>query len=384
MKGKKGISLAILVITIIVMIILASTVIYISADLTNDSKKVAFELDLTQIEESVTDYYLNNGELPIVLDSQYSKSEFVQLITDGADGLNSEISENGNDEATFYEIDLSKISVEGSTRGLKFDGDNTDAYFVSSIGFNVYYLKGEQIGGVYYFSLTEKLTGKEKVNNNQANIDNSNIIISNTTNGIKLVKNTSEYTNDLKVTVSTTLSSGEKMRYEIAGIEVSASGNEIDVADVLLDNANVKEAFYENDNNKYLIAQKIFNNEVVSETKIDISNLDILSGTDMSSITITYTKSDSFTLANISGYTDLGGSGVKEARVLYTAKVATDGTVTAYYDNLPETITSEYVKNTGKAFSANFLRLPNDVKSYVLVFVDNAGNISDMRTFTIE
>lgn len=383
-RNKKGISLVILIIMIIVMIILASVVIYISADMVNDSKKAAFVSDLTLIEDLVDEYYLNNETLPVIEEVSYSKSGFTALITEGIDELTNEISSNNDDEATFYEVDLDKIDVQSTSRGLKLDGDNTDVYFVSSKTFNVYYLKGENIAGNYYFSLTESLTGKVNVNDSQTDEDASNITITNVTKGIKLVKNTTEYTNDLKVTVTTTLKTGETMLYKIANQEISVEENIINISNILLNNNTIKSSFYESDSNKILIAQKISSGNIIAESKVSLANLDLLSGTVVPSSNITYSNNGNFILANISGYVDLGGSGVKEARVVYTVRKNADNSTSPYYNDLPNNITKEYVKNSGKSFGPNILRLPTDVKGYALVFIDNAGNISDVANYTVE
>lgn len=380
MKRKKGLSLLVLTITILVMIVLASVVIFISANTTNNSKKAAFASDLEQLEDLVREYYLANNTLPVVADATiYSKSTFTALITDGKDTLTSEIAENGDDDAVFYKLDLSKLDVKSSKRGLEEDGDITDAYYVASNTFNVYYLQGEEIAGEYYFSISERLNGKVKVANSQT-LDTSNITISSVTGAITLTKNTAEYTNALTVGVKVTLEAGETMKYTIAGQEITvAEGTTtIDVANIVSSNSTLQTAFYQSENNKYILAQKYSSGNVVAEAKMNIANLDILSGS-VSSASIEYTKYDKFTLGKISGYTDLGGSGVKETRVLYLTKKSGD----AYYTNLPDTITKEYVKQTGKTFSATSLKLPEDVKTFALVFIDNAGNVSEVGNFTV-
>lgn len=372
---KKGLSLLVLTITILVMIVLASVVIFISANVSNNSKKAAFASDLSQLEDLVLEYYLAEGSLPVVTTSTiYDKSTFTILITDGKDFLKNEISENGDDDAFFYKLDLGKLDIKSAKRGLEEDGDITDSYYVASNTFNVYYLQGEEIAGEYYFSLSENLTGKIKTANNQV-LDKTDVTVSSITGAIKLTKNTAEFTNALTVDAKVVLETGETMKYFIAGqeITVASENTTIDVANIVSNNSNIKIAFYQSEANKYLLAQKYSGDAVVAEAKLNISNLDILAG-DISSANIKYSKYNKFTLAKISGYTDLGGSGVKEARVLYTEKISGD----AYYTNLPETITKEYVKQAGKKFDAAMLKLPSDVKKFALVLIDNAGNISEI------
>lgn len=386
MNNKRGISLMVLVLTIIIMIILASVVIYISADSVNNAKMASLAEDITNIEDLISEYYLNNNELPIVSGISYSKANVVDLITDGSTVLSEEINQNGDDSSLFYKVDLSKLPIESSSRGVGDNGVN-DIYLVSSQNFNVYYLKGEKIAGQYYFSLTQNLTGKNRVNSSLSE-DTSNITISNPTSGIKLTKSASNWTNILTVTVETTLAANEKIEYLLAGTSIGTSTTgtfTINISDALNANTTLKNTFYSNDENKVLVVNKYNTstgaNVLIATASLNVSNLDMLSGTSMP--TITYSKYSDFILANISGYTDLGGSGIKESRVIYTKKLDADGNEAPYYNDLPTEITAEYVKNTGISMNSNVLKLPIDVVEYVIVFIDNAGNASTPAKYTI-
>lgn len=384
MNNKKGISLIILVITIVIMLIITSAVIFISSDTTSNTKMAAFAMDLQQIESAVEEYYLYNKELPIIKVG-YTKTTLVTSIENGSEILSEEIEANGDNEAVFYEIDLGSLDVENISKGLRQGGDATDIYLVTEDSLNVYYLKGEEISSVYYFSLTEKLTGKVNIENDTSSGDTSNITIVNTTSTIKLTKSTKEWTNNLTVNVGTTLATGETLKYYIAGQDVTASitSNNINIVELLAANATLKNTFYSNETNKVLLVKKISNGEVIAEESVSLSNLDTLYGTMISQNNVTYTKNDNYILANITGYTDLGGSLLKEIRILYTTKVDSSGNTVPYYDNLPASITKEYVYSAGIKNNNNVLKLPIDVKSYLLVFVDNAGNISDMGNFSV-
>ena len=115
MNNKKGISLIILVITIAIMIIIASAVIFISSDTTSNTRMAAFAMDLQQIKSAVEEYYLYNKELPIVNEG-YTKTTLVANIENGSETLSEEIAANGDDEAVFYEIDLESLDVESTSR----------------------------------------------------------------------------------------------------------------------------------------------------------------------------------------------------------------------------------------------------------------------------
>jgi len=273
--------------------------------------------------------------------------------------------------------------------GFESGEDDTDCYVIAENSLNVYYLKGEKIGSEYYFSLSEKLTGKKRVNSNTDD-EKSNITITKTTSGIKLTKNTSDWTNKLTVDVETTLETNETIEYIISGVEAGTSTNgtfSIDINKILTEKPEVNNAFNLANTNKTLTVNKYDisgeNKVLISSIDLDISNLDILSGNVLDTSKITYKQYDDFTLVNITGYTDIGGSGVKEARVLYTEKLDSEGNKVAYYNNLPSQITSEYVKNTGISMNSNVLKLPANVSEYAIVFIDNAGNISNVGIYTV-
>lgn len=384
MKNKKGISLVVLTVTILIIIILAATVLFYVNDTMTNSEISAFALDIKNVEDLVYEYYLNNNTLPIDEDVEYTKTELLALISEGKDSLSKEITDNKDDSQTFYIVDLKKLPIEKTTKGTQANGDITDSYIVTKDSMNIYYLRGEKIGSKYYFSLTDELIKKVELEDNNT-IDDSTIDIVNTTSSIKYKKSTNDWTNTLTVEIKTELEDGETFSYMLAGVDIteSVTTNIVHVSEILSSNQTVKTAFIAENSSKVLKVQKIKDGEVLSETNIDISNLDILSGNTITQSNVKHTKYDKYTLASISGYTDLGGSGLKEVRVLYTTKLDSSGNSTPYYENLPQVITKDYVYSAGVRNEGLLLKLPADVTWYSLVFVDKAGNISDISSVKI-
>lgn len=385
MESKKGISLIVLVITLIVLTILASVVIFTSSDTTNMSKKAAFALDLEQLEEAADEYYLTNNNLPVVSEVEYTKAELVGLVDASKRTLlSSEITENNDTNAIFYKLDLSKLPVENSSRGLGTGSDSTDIYVIANDTHNIYYLNGEAIEDTYYFSLTTALTGKTKVVSNSQD-DTSNINIVATTNTIKLTKNTEEWTNNLIVKVDTTLNTGETLKYYLGTYDITqnVTSENINIAQLFTANADAMNAFNSSSSNRIIKVQKIKNEQVATQDTIDISNFDILAGNMISQSNVAFTPYTEYVLANITGYEDLGNSGVKEARVIYLTKVDELGNNSPYYENLPSPMTKEYIYSSGKKFDAKVLKLPKNVVSFAIVFVDNAGNVSDFASINV-
>ncbi|MDD2628493.1 MAG: hypothetical protein PHR25_03590 [Clostridia bacterium] len=385
MKEKQGISLLVLTIIIIVMIILAGTVVYTSAEATNNSKMAAFISDLETIGEAVEKYYLNNEELPIVLDTEYTKTSMInQLIEeDRKKVLSKEIDELNDTEKKFYEIDMSKLEIKFSQYGMKEDGDPLDAYYISEGNHNIYYLKGRRIARKYYFTLTEKLTGKKIVNSLEPE-DTSSVNIVSKTDGIKISKNTKEWTNDLKVNVKTTFESGEKMSFFLGGIATLVNVTQADYTFIIKDylketNNSVWQAVVIN-KNKTLTVKKLNSlNQIIAETTINIDNVDMIGALKYDvAPSMTVSKNESFNLIKLSNLIDNNESGVKNLRYLKTKKrVIINGTETQvdYYDNQPITITWDYIYNAGTISDARMIKLPKDVSEIKVVFEDNAGNV---------
>ena len=383
MNKKSGISLVVLVVTIIVLLIISSSVLYISADASNNAKLMSLASDLQQVEDLITEYYLTNNELPIVNEAIYDEATLVSSIEKGQNDLLKEITMNGDKDCLFLKVDLSKLNIDSTSRGLQQNGDESDIFVISQNTFNVYYLRGQKVGKKYYFSLTEELTKKTKITDTTST-EYSLVEIVNTTGTITLQKSESEWTNKLTINVTSDLAEGETLKYYISGQDITSNvtDNKINVSDILLSNATLKNTFYANDNNKTVTVEKYKNDEIITEKTISVSNLDILTGTTITDGNISYTKYTNYIMAKIEGYSDLGGSGLKEVRMVYTTKLDSDKNEIPYYDDLPDEITKEYVYNSGVKNGSTSYKLPSDVVQYSIVFVDNAGNISDVLNAT--
>ena len=150
---KKAIALISLVVILIVLLLLAGMVTYVSSDMITESKKIAFAKDTTAVYDAIQEYYSVNGDIP-VLDGgiQMDAATYKSKITDTnfLTVLIDEINKNGDEMATFYEVDMSKIGIKDSVYGIKEDSD--DIYLVSNISYVVYYYPGMKINKNIYFS----------------------------------------------------------------------------------------------------------------------------------------------------------------------------------------------------------------------------------------
>ena len=160
---KSGITMIILVVTIVVAIILLLTVTVAAKNIYDNTVKSNFATDMTLLEDAVKTYYQANNILP-TKDQNTSMSELdvVALINDINPQVefSNELELNGDrvkdNEVKFYELDLSMIEAENITKGTKETPD--DVYVIAYPSMHVYYVKGIEVKDEYYFSLSSKLT----------------------------------------------------------------------------------------------------------------------------------------------------------------------------------------------------------------------------------
>lgn len=148
---KKGITLATLVITIAILVILSGVVIINARGIIQKTELAKFGEELKAIEDIIKEYYISNGRFPVIEEKKFSAEQVVSLNASGFDSeLQQEIEKNDDEDSTFYEIDYEAIKVTLKDRGLENTPD--DIYIVSSASNRVYYVKGLQISDEIYFS----------------------------------------------------------------------------------------------------------------------------------------------------------------------------------------------------------------------------------------
>lgn len=135
-RSQKGITLIILIITIVVLSILASVTVMkfdSGSDIRNYNYMCA---DIELLENKILVYYSKNGKLPIIEGNSISAN------------LNGQASSRDNG-GSYYQIDLSKLS----NITLNYGGGNSsnkDIYIVNTKSHEVYYLKGIVYDGKTY------------------------------------------------------------------------------------------------------------------------------------------------------------------------------------------------------------------------------------------
>lgn len=147
---KKGITFITVIIAVIIMVIFASTVTISSISILNDSTKNKFATEIAFIQEAVNNYHDKHNEYPIsnsvTVDlNDVSEKDIVQFVNEKKIG----------NSIVLYKLDFSKLGNIETIYG-NID-DEKDIYVVSKTSGVVYYLKGVNMNGTTYFTLTDDL-----------------------------------------------------------------------------------------------------------------------------------------------------------------------------------------------------------------------------------
>lgn len=368
--AKRGVSLIVLVITIVIIIILSAIVILNTDDSREVAKRTVFISDMTTIEDAVREYYLLNGAIPNYGD-RIDKSMFTNIRT-----LVSEVNANGDENADFYKIDLSKLDLEKYSFGTEYDkSTSTDVCIVAMPSMKVYYVKGVKIEKVLRHSLTVELTGKVSVNKNESDDNSQTTVISNTSSGrLKVIKNAKK-PGDISATIIAQMKQGESLIIEVGGETVavpttsSPSENVISLEEVL--DKNVIDKIKEQKVINILVIDA--NSEVVEEVEVNF---------DVSSSHPEFLEGDVITSYDTQNTLNFGVSsenGISYIRYDYDKVYSINNVLDTYYKGMTENEIDTHIYKNGKTCKASsngryVVTAPNNVKTIRIVAVDKNGN----------
>ncbi len=141
---KKGVTMSVVLIAIIIMIILITSASVVGASSISTARYEEFKSTVTRVSDNVNEYYLKNGVLPI-------KKEAIATSSLSADFRN-ELSRKGDLEEKLYVIDMGKINDASITIG-RSSTASEDVFLVSEKSQNIYYLKGVTFKKVKYHGI---------------------------------------------------------------------------------------------------------------------------------------------------------------------------------------------------------------------------------------
>ena len=385
----KGISLIVLVLTIVVALILLTTIVISTKNTIENTNVVTFAKDLTEIRQATENYYVANNLMPSFDDSTVMSKDDLVAIARVQNILIDELTENNDLDSEFYTIDLAKINVTKSSYGTKEFGQN-DIFVIAYPSMTVYYPYGLDAKGTTYFSITSKISKITIIPQNQVGSYTTTVTSS---NGIKVTK-TNGWTNKMGVNIEANMGDGETLYMSVSGdpnreittipgentfgfnllSSIIADSETIKVIGLTPAEANYIELGTKPLSERYVDILKYKNSEIVGKVRINLSNFSqnipavtnatLLSSPTFNTAQITLTNSE---------------SGIKEVRYEYLKKYAEDGTIQNYYNGVSN-FDATYMKNTPKkATLTNGLiakiSAPKNVQSVIIAIIDKAGNV---------
>ncbi len=169
LKNVKGITLTSLAITIIVLMILTSVVIYNIADNLKTQKLVQLQSDIKNLRDKVSNYYMETGSIPAKC--EYTNTGHIDTISEVVDtgkflvldlsAIDNLTLNYGKDYENIKKLENFKSGQELASQDIQ---NNTDLYIINETSHNIFYVEGIQIDGeTYYTDYTKENVDKESV-----------------------------------------------------------------------------------------------------------------------------------------------------------------------------------------------------------------------------
>ena len=401
MNNRKGISLIMLIITIVLALILVMSTAAVVGNAINNSRITTFASDVLEVQDALKSYYIQNDVIPVLGDEKvYSQLEIEDFLENAKQialfeeelSLNGDFNDNRNLGA-FYILDIGALGVEQTARGLQ--EQENDVYVASYPSMNVYYLKGLSTRKTTYFSMSPRLSSLIK-NFNKKTEEISTEITTQTVDGITVKKLKKKWTNILGMTIETNIANADESLYLSVqgGNEVLLptkvgqnilklnSLTKVFSSDGTETNLNTDLSKYDtaNQNDKYIEITKKQGENVVGKIAISISNYEIELPTLKSDIKLH--PSEEYNLATF--YVGDNISGVKEVRYEYLTKFDIQGFPQQYYTGVTE-YESSYIKARGKKATVSEdgyveIKIPKEIEGIEVRIFDNASNASERIT----
>ena len=148
MKKEKGITLITLVVTVSILIILSSILVYNTKNSTKIKNLKMMYNDIEILDDEIDQYYLKYGDIP-------TKCEFFGDATNGF-----KLQKQPNDNDKYYVIDLSALEGITLNYGLENNkitdasqtGSFNDVYIINEASHHIYYVRGIELDGKMYYT----------------------------------------------------------------------------------------------------------------------------------------------------------------------------------------------------------------------------------------
>lgn len=141
---KKGITVSILAITVMLMFVLATTATVIGTSAIQTVAYEEFLSKITRVSNAVNKYVVDNDTLPTTSEIIAKEGLPIKLLT--------EIANNNDSSNNLFVVDMTRLRVESVNIGSGTVAD-MDVFVVAENTNNVYYLKGIEYKGNSYHGI---------------------------------------------------------------------------------------------------------------------------------------------------------------------------------------------------------------------------------------
>jgi len=388
--NNKGISLIVLMITIVVALIIITTVVMLSTSEIKDANTNTFATNLMSIQDATESYYIANKAMPSVDGSTVMNKDELVAMGRVPDTLLEEVTENNDLDSQFYKLDLAKIEITKIPYGNKKLGEN-DIFIIAYPSMNVYYPYGLDVSGETYCSITSKISNVTKTHSNDADTSTTSVI---TSAGIKVTK-TNSWANKMGVNIDVEMGVGEFLYMSVSGdpnrlITTNVGNNvfgfnllssiitnteTIKVPTLTLVEANYIELGTKSLTDRYVDILKYKGSEVIGKVRIDLSNFSKTLPTITNATLSSYPTINTVKLSLASSE-----SGIREIRYEYLKKYTENGTIVNYNDSYSD-FDATYMQSKARKVEIKSdlfasINAPKEVQLIKIAVIDKAGNIN--------
>lgn len=141
---KKGVTLSIVLVAIVIMLILISSATVVGTTAIATANFEEFKGMVTRLSNNVNEYYLKNKELPV-------KNEVIATNSLSQE-FQAELEKKGDLNKKMFVVDMSKINDATITIG-RSSSSSEDIFLVAEESQNIYYLKGHEYKKVRYYGV---------------------------------------------------------------------------------------------------------------------------------------------------------------------------------------------------------------------------------------
>lgn len=146
LKKNKGVTMISLIVTIALMLIIASITVYSSYDRFEINSYRKMINDIEYLNEKIANYYLKYNSLPILRNSSNEKVQYTYTKPTFANGI-------------YYIVDLEAmdgIALNYGKEGFEKPNKSNDVYVIDLNSHQVFYVKGVKVKGEYRYTIVNK------------------------------------------------------------------------------------------------------------------------------------------------------------------------------------------------------------------------------------